>query len=212
MIRILVADDHFIVRAGLQKIIAEIGDMAFVAEAVNGYQAVEKVTAGGIDVVLLDISMPGPDWLDVLRSIRQENPKLPVLILSVHPEKQYAVRAIRAGASGYLTKDKAHDELIAAIRKAAAGGRYISSGLAEQLADLVDIEHDAPAHEILSDREFSVMVMLARGMAQSDIARRLCVSPKTVSTYRSRILTKMKLDGNAQLVHYAIRHGLVDAG
>lgn len=210
MIRILVADDHFIVRAGLQKIIAEIGDMAFVAEAINGYQAVEKVTAGGIDVVLLDISMPGPDWLDVLRSIRQENPKLPVLILSVHPEKQYAVRAIRAGASGYLTKDKAHDELISAIRKAASGGRYISSGLAEQLADLVDIEHDAPAHDILSDREFSVMVMLAKGMAQSDIARRLCVSPKTVSTYRSRILTKMKLDGNAQLVHYAIRHGLVD--
>lgn len=210
MIRILVADDHFIVRAGLQKIIAEIGDMAFVAEAINGYQAVEKVTAGGIDVVLLDISMPGPDWLDVLKTIKQAKPRLPVLILSVHPEKQYAVRAISSGASGYLTKDKAFDELVDAIRKAASGGRYISTGLAEELADLIEHKRDSLPHESLSDREFSVMVLLARGNSLAAIAGRLCVSPKTVSTYRTRIFDKMRLQSNAQLIHYAIKHGLVE--
>ncbi len=210
MIRILVADDHFIVRAGLQKIIADVPDMEFVDEAVNGYQAIEKASHNNVDVVLLDISMPGPDWIDVLKSIKQENPRLPVLILSVHPEKQYAVRAIRSGASGYLTKDKAFDELIRAIRRAASGGRYISSGLAEQLADLIEQKADGLPHESLSDREFSVMVMLAKGNSLAAIAGRLCVSPKTVSTYRSRILEKMNLSTNAQLIHYAIKHGLVE--
>lgn len=212
MIRILVADDHFIVRAGLQKIIADIADMEFVDEAVNGYQAVEKASQKDVDVVLLDISMPGPDWLDVLKTIKQKNPRLPVLILSIHPEKQYAVRAIKSGASGYLTKDKAHDELITAIRKAAAGGRYISTGLAEQLADLVEFKKDVLPHEALSDREFTVMVMLAKGESVSAIARHLFVSPKTISTYRARILSKMMLQGNADLIHYAIKHGLVESG
>lgn len=210
MIRILVADDHYIVRAGLQKIVADIADMQFVDDAKDGYQAIEKASQKGLDVVLLDISMPGPDWLDVLKSIKRENPGLPVLILSVHPEKQYAVRAIKSGASGYLTKDKAHDELITAIRKAAAGGRYISTGLAEQLADQLEFNDDHLPHESLSDREFSVLLMLARGHSLSAIARDLCVSPKTVSTYRTRILDKMKLPGNAHLIHYAIKHGLVE--
>ena len=210
MIRILIADDHFIVRAGLQKIIADIGDMECVVEAVNGYQAIEKASRNDIDVALLDISMPGPDWLDVLKTIKQENPGLPVLILSVHPEKQYAVRAIKSGASGYLTKDKAHDELITAIRRAAAGGRYISTGLAEQLADLIEFKQESLSHETLSDREFTVMVMLAKGNSLSSIARHLCVSPKTVSTYRTRILDKMKLQSNAQIIHYAIKHGLIE--
>lgn len=210
MIRILIADDHFIVRAGLQKILADIGDMECVVEAVNGYQAIEKASRNDIDVALLDISMPGPDWLDVLKTIKQENPGLPVLILSVHPEKQYAVRAIKSGASGYLTKDKAHDELITAIRRAAAGGRYISTGLAEQLADLIEFKQESLSHETLSDREFTVMVMLAKGNSLSGIARHLCVSPKTVSTYRTRILDKMKLQSNAQIIHYAIKHGLIE--
>lgn len=210
MIRILVADDHYIVRAGLQKIVADIADMQFVDDAKDGYQAIEKASQKGLDVVLLDISMPGPDWLDVLKSIKRENPRLPVLILSVHPEKQYAVRAIKSGASGYLTKDKAHDELITAIRKAAAGGRYISTGLAEQLADLLEFNDDHLPHESLSDREFSVLLMIARGHSLSAIAKALCVSPKTVSTYRTRILDKMKLPGNAHLIHYAIKHGLVE--
>lgn len=210
MIRILVADDHYIVRAGLQKIVADIADMQFVDDAKDGYQAIEKASQKGLDVVLLDISMPGPDWLDVLKSIKRENPRLPVLILSVHPEKQYAVRAIKSGASGYLTKDKAHDELITAIRKAAAGGRYISTGLAEQLADQLEFNDGHLPHESLSDREFSVLLMLARGHSLSAIARDLCVSPKTVSTYRTRILDKMKLSGNAHLIHYAIKHGLVE--
>ncbi len=210
MIHILVADDHFIVRAGLQKIIADIADMEIVDEAVDGYQAIEKSSRYKPDVVILDISMPGPDWIDVLKMIKQENPKLPVLILSVYPEQQYAVRAIRSGASGYLTKDKAHDELITAIRKAAEGGRYISTGLAEQMADLLEFKSDLLPHENLSDREFSVMIMLAKGDSPSDIARHLCLSPKTVSTYRSRILDKMKMSGNAQLIHYAIKHNLVE--
>jgi two-component system, NarL family, invasion response regulator UvrY len=210
VIRILVADDHFIVRAGLQKIIADIADMVCVDEATDGHQAIEKASRGDLDVVLLDISMPGPDWVDVLKSIKQEHPNLAVLILSVHPEKQYAVRAIKSGASGYLTKDKAHDELIKAIRKAAAGSRYISTGLAEQLADLLELKEDRLPHESLSNREFSVMVMLAKGSSLSAIARSLCVSPKTVSTYRARILEKMKMNGNAQIIHYAIKHGLIE--
>jgi two-component system, NarL family, invasion response regulator UvrY len=209
MIRIIIADDHFIVRAGLQKIIADIPDMVCIAEAMDGYQAIEKATQENPDVMLMDISMPGPDWIDVLKTIKKEKPNLPVLILSVHPEKQYAVRAIKSGASGYLTKDKAYDELIAAIRKAASGGRYISTGLAEQLADLLEIKDRLP-HESLSDREFSVMIMLAEGSSLAGIARSLCVSPKTVSTYRARILEKMKMSGNAQLIHYAIKHGLIE--
>lgn len=210
MIRILIADDHFIVRAGLQKIFAEIEDMEIVDEAVDGHQAIEKSSQYNPDVMLLDISMPGPDWIDVLKTIKQANPKLPILILSVYPEQQYAVRAIRSGASGYLTKDKAHDELITAIRRAAAGGRYISTGLAEQLADLLELKNGLLPHETLSDREFSVMIMLAKGLSPTEIARQLCLSPKTVSTYRSRILEKMKMSGNAQLIHYAIKHNLVE--
>ena len=210
MIRILIADDHFIVRAGLQKITADIADMEFVDEAVDGYQAIEKASRKDLDVVLLDISMPGPDWLDVLKSIKAGNPNLPVLILSVYPEKQYAVRAIKSGASGYLTKDKAHDELVAAIRRVASGGRYISTGLAEQLADLVERKTAGLPHETLSDREFSVMTMLAGGASASGIARQLCVSPKTVSTYRARILDKMNLQSNAQLIHYCIKQGLIE--
>lgn len=210
MIKILIADDHFIVRAGLQKIIADIADMEVIDEALDGHQVLAKIAEQKIDLILLDISMPGPKGLDVLKTIKQHYPETPVLILSVHPEKQYALRAIKSGASGYLTKDKAQEELIAAIRKAAAGGRYISTGLAEQMADLIECKTDQLPHESLSDREFTVMLMLAKGEAINSIAGQLYVSPKTVSTYRARILEKMKMNGNADLIHYAIRHGLVE--
>jgi len=210
MIKILIADDHAIVREGLKQIISGTPDMAVVAEASNGEDVLEKVSANKYDVILLDISMPGRSGLDILRQLKIEKPKLPIMMLSVHPEEQYAVRALRAGASGYLTKESAPDELIAAIRKISQGRKYVSSSLAEKLAYELGIDVKKPRHEVLSDREFQVMCMFASGKTVKEIATELSISIPTIRTYRIRILEKMKMKNIAEIIHYAVKQGLVD--
>jgi len=210
MIKILIADDHPIVRKGLKDIIEEIPDMAVGGEASNGQEALEKVRKGDFDIVVLDISMPGGNGLDILKQLKDEKPELSVLVLSMYPEEQYAVRVLRAGASGYLTKESAPEELIAAIRKASTGGKYISSSLAEKLAFDLEIDAERPLHETLSDREYQVMRMMASGKTGKEIGEELFLSVKTISTYRSRILEKMKMKSSAELTHYAIKYRLVE--
>jgi two-component system invasion response regulator UvrY len=210
MIRILVADDHSVVRQGVKQILADVSDMVVKDEAQNGSETLEKVLQNDYDVVLLDISMPGRSGLEVLEDIKNQRPKLAVLILSMHPEEQYAVRALRAGASGYLTKASAPQELIGAIRKVAGGGKYVTSSLAEKLADELEIDTEKLPHERLSNREHQVMLMLAAGKSVSDIACELCLSVKTISTYRTRIMDKMGMKKNAELTLYAVRNKLIN--
>lgn len=210
MIRILIADDHAIVRKGLKQIVAETADMVVADEACTGHEVLDKVRDNEYDVVVLDISMPGGDGVDILKQIKKEKPKIPILVLSMHPEEQYAVRVLHAGAAGYMTKESAPDELITALRRVAAGRKYISSSLAEQLAFKLERNADRPLHEILSDREYQVMCMIASGKEVKKIAEELCLSVKTVSTYRSRILEKMRMKNNAELTRYAIKQQLVE--
>ena len=210
MIKILIADDHAVVREGLKQIVQETSDMVVNGEAANGHEVLQLMDKDNWDVVLLDINMPGRSGLDVLKQLRAEKPRLPVLMLTMYPEEQYAVRALRAGASGYLTKESIPDELISAIRKVSAGRKYISSSLAEKLAYDLDLDKEAPVHESLSDREYEVLCMIAKGDTVKDIAQKLCLSIKTISTYRSRILEKMHMKKNAELMHYAIKHELVE--
>jgi len=210
MIRVLIADDHPIVREGLRQILSETDDILVVDEASNGKEVLDYTWNNTYDVILLDISMPGRDGLEVLRELKRHKPKLPVLILSMYPEEHYAIRVLRGGASGYLTKSSAPDELISAIRKVATGRKYISSTLAERLTYELDRDADRPAHESLSDREYQVMHMIASGKTIKEIAEELCLSVKTVSTYRSRILEKMTLKNNAEIVLYAVQNKLVD--
>jgi two-component system, NarL family, invasion response regulator UvrY len=210
MLRLLVADDHEIVRKGLVKVLAETLQPIKVDEANNGQEALSKVLKSEYDLVVLDIKMPGKSGLDVLKEIKQHKPKLPVLILSMHPEEQFAIRAMRAGASGYLTKECAGDELVLAIRKALKGERYISSTLAEILAGELNIDSGKPLHEILSDREYQVMLMIASGKPVGVIAKELCLSAKTISSYRTNILLKTRMKNNAEITHYAIQNKLVD--
>ena len=210
MTKILIADDHTIFREGLKRILSESPDIVVADEARNGTEALRKVLNNDFDLVLLDISMPGISGLDVLKQIKNEKPKLPVLILSVYPEEQYAVRVLRAGAAGYLTKESALDELISAIRRIAQGRKYITSSLAERLATAVESDTDRPPHETLSDREYQVLLLIASGKAVKQIAEELYLSEKTVSTYRSRILEKMNMKTNAELTHYTIKHHLLD--
>lgn len=209
MIKILIADDHPIVRKGLKELIEETPDMTVADEASTGQEVLKKIHERDYDVVLLDISMPGRSGLDVLKELKTLKPKLPVLVLSIHPEEQYAVQALKAGAAGYLTKESAPDELISALKKASEGRKFVSSSLAEKLA--LDLERDAerPPHETLSVREYEVMRMIASGKTVTQIAKELYLSPKTVSTYRSRVLEKMRLRNNSQLVHYAIKNNLI---
>ena len=209
MIHILVADDHAVVRQGVKQILADVKDMAVKDEAQNGSETLKKVTENEYDVVLLDISMPGRSGLEVLEDIKAQRPKQAVLILSKHPEEQYAVRALRAGAAGYLTKASAPQELIGAIRKVAGGGKYVTSSLAEKLADEMEIDTEKLPHERLSNREHQVMLMLAGGKSVSDIADELCLSVKTISTYRSRIMDKMDMKKNAELTLYAVHNKLI---
>ncbi len=210
MLRVLIADDHPIVRQVLKQIIAETSDMTIAEEASNGLEVLSKVGTSNCDVVLLDISMPGRNGVDILRQLKDERPRLPILILSIHPEEQYAVRVLRAGASGYLTKESAPDELVAAIRKVSMGGKYVSSSLAEKLAsDLKSGDEQLP-HKNLSDREYHVMCMIASGKTATEIANELSLSVKTISTYRSRILEKTKMKNNAELTSYTIKNRLVD--
>ena len=210
MIRILIADDHAIVREGLKQIVTEISDLVVADEASTGHEVLNKALKNDYDVVVLDITMPGINGLDVLKQIKAQKPKLPILVLSVHPEEQYAVRVLRAGASGYLTKESAPDELIAAIRKVSVGKKYVSPSLAEKLVFELEIDHEKPLHETLSDREYQVMCMIASGKTAKDIAEELFLSVKTISTYRTRILEKMNMKSNIELTRYAIKHGLIE--
>lgn len=210
MIRILVADDHAVVRQGVKQILADVQDMTVKDEAQNGSETLKKVAENEYDVVLLDISMPGRSGLEVLEDIKTQHPKLAVLILSMHPEEQYAVRALRAGASGYLTKASAPQELIGAIRKVAGGGKYVTSSLAEKLADELEIDMEKLPHERLSNREHQVMLMIAEGKSVSDIADELCLSVKTISTYRTRVMSKMGMKKNAELTLYAVHNKLIN--
>ena len=210
MIKIFIADDHAIVREGLKQIVAETTDMAVTDEADTGHEVLEKVSENDYDVLVLDITMPGLNGLDALKQLKSQRPDLPVLVLSIHPEEQYAVRVLRAGASGYLTKESAPDELISAIRKVSMGGKYVTPSLAEKLASDLVADGKKPLHETLSDREYQVLCMIASGKTVTKIAEELFLSEKTISTYRSRILEKMKMKTNAELIHYAIKHGLVE--
>jgi two-component system invasion response regulator UvrY len=209
-IRVLIADDHAIVREGLKQILADTANIVVEGEADNGLSAVQLVRGCDSNVLLLDISMPDRSGIEVLKQIRKEKPALAVLMLSMHREDQYAVRALKAGASGYLNKQSAPAELVNAIRQVASGRKYISPELAQQLANQVSDDRDEVLHESLSDREFQTLTMIASGMAVSDIAAELTLSVKTVSMYRSRLLAKMRLRHNAELTHYAIKHKLVD--
>jgi two-component system, NarL family, invasion response regulator UvrY len=209
MSRILIVDDHAIVRRGLKQIVSEAADMNVVAEAANGQEALDKVRQGGVDLVLLDISMPGRGGMDTLRRLKREHPRLPVLILSIYPEDQYAVRALKDGASGYLTKDSDPEELIVAIHKVVQGRKYVSTDLAEKLADGLERSGNPP-HETLSDREYQVMLMLASGRTVGEIAKELSLSIKTISTNRTRLLRKMAIKTNAELAYYAIKQGLIE--
>jgi two-component system invasion response regulator UvrY len=210
MIKLLIADDHAIVREGLKQIVAETPDMTVVDEASTGYEVLDKVRCNDYTVVVLDISMPGGDGLNILKQLRKAKPKIPILVLSVHPVDQYAVRALKAGAAGYLTKESAPDELITAIRRVSGGRKYVGSLLAEKLAAELESDREKSLHETLSDREYQVMRMIASGKRVKDIAEELCLSIKTISTYRSRILEKMRMKSNSELTHYAIKRGLVE--
>ena len=210
MTNIIIVDDHPIVRQGLKQVLSEEPDMAMFGEAQNSQEVLELIRKQDWDIVVLDISMPGRGGLDVLKEIKHEQPKLPVLILSIHPEDQYAVRALKAGASGYLTKESAPEELVRAIRKILRGGKYVSSTLAEKMAFSLETEAEKPLHETLSDREYQVMLMIASGKTTSAIAEEMSLSIKTVSTYRARILEKMKMKSNADLTYYVIKNNLID--
>jgi len=210
MLKILIADDHPVFRQGLKQIINETSDMVVTDEVSDGMEVASKVRAGCCDVVLLDISLPGISGIDILKQLEKEQPGLPVLILTMHPEEQYAIRALKAGASGYLTKESTPDELVTAIRKVSAGGKYVSSSLAEKLAyELGRMDGKAP-HETLSDREYQIMLLIASGKTVTEIAEILSLSIKTISTYRSRILEKMRMKNSAELTYYAIKTQLVD--
>lgn len=208
MIRVLIADDHAVVRQGLKQILQEIPDMELAGEAADGLEALAKARNEAWDVLVLDLTMPGLGGLDVLKEIQVERPNAPVLILSMHAEDQFAIRLLKAGAAGYLNKESAPEQLIQAIRKVVDGGKYISSALAERLAFEMDPLSDKPRHETLSDREFQVLRLIAVGKAVKEIAEELSLSPKTISTYRARILEKMNMHTNAELIHYAIQNQL----
>jgi two-component system invasion response regulator UvrY len=210
MIKILIADDHAVVRKGLKQILADTPDLSVVEEAKNGNEVLSKVRQNQYNVVILDISMPGKNGLEVLKELKRLKPKLPILVLSMHPEEQYAVRVLKAGAAGYITKESAPDELVAAIRKVSTGGKYITSSLAEKLAMELESDSIKPLHKKLSNREYTVLCMIGNGKTVNEIAAELNLSVKTISTYRSRILEKMQLKTNAQLMRYTIQNRLVD--
>lgn len=209
MIRLLIADDHAIFREGLKHILEEHPDIVVEGEAGSGQEVLDMVWKNEYDLILLDIGMPGMPALEVLKQMKAERPRLPVLVLSMYPEDQYAVRVIRAGASGYLTKESAPDELITAIRKITAGRKYITPSVAEKLADEVEPDAVKPLHHSLSDREFEVFRLIASGRTVKEIADSLFLSVKTISTYRARILEKMKMKTNAELMHYAMKHNVL---
>lgn len=208
--RILITEDHAVVRQGLKLILADHFKKAVFGEARNATEALARVWKEKWDVVVLDITMPGRSGLEVLKEIKRSRPRLPVLILSMHPEDQFAVRLLKAGAAGYLTKESAGEELVGAIKKVVGGGRYISPALAERMASYLTIDVRKAPHERLSDREFLILRMIASGKQVSQVAKELTISVSTVSTYRARILKKMDMKNNAELTHYALQRELVD--
>jgi two-component system invasion response regulator UvrY len=209
-IKIVIADDHAIVREGLKQILADSKDIIVTGDAENGVEAIKLVRKAECDVLLLDISLPDRSGIEVLKQIKKEAPKLAVLMLSMHREDQYAVRSLKAGASGYMNKQSAPNELVDAIRQVASGKKYVSEALAQELASQIGADREVPLHETLSDREYQTFIMIASGKTVGDIAHELSLSVKTISMYRSRLLQKMKLRNNAELTHYAIRSELVE--
>ena len=211
MIRIVIADDHTIVREGLMQLLAAAGDFEVVGEARDGHEVMSLVRDLDFDVLLTDMSMPGKSGVELIKQVKSEKPRLRILVLTMHEEHQYAVRAIRAGASGYLTKDGASAQLVSALRKVAGGGAYISSAVAEQLALNAMPGAEGPPHAALSDREFQVFQMIAEGKSVSDIAERLNLSVKTVSTHKANLMQKMNISTTGEIIRYAIAHNLVEA-
>lgn len=208
MIRVLVADDHSVVRSGIRQIFATTADLAVAGEAGNGLDVLARLRAGDCDLLLLDMSMPGLSGVDLIRRVKAERPILPVLVLSMHNEGQVVSRALRAGAAGYVTKDCEPEILLAAIRKVAAGGRFIDPALVDAVVFAAS-GPDSPPHEALSDREFQVLRLVAAGRSLADIGALLSISAKTVSTHKTRLMEKLGIENNADLVRYAIRHGLL---
>jgi DNA-binding NarL/FixJ family response regulator len=211
MIRVVIADDHQILREGLKQLLQAAGDLEVVGEAGDGFEVLDRVRRDEFDVLLLDMSMPGKSGVELIKQVKSEKPKLRILVLSMHEEHQYAVRAIRAGASGYLTKESAASQLVAAIRKVGGGGAYITPEVAERLAQDAMPHAQGPLHASLSDREFEVFHMLVDGVSVNEIAARLHLSAKTISTHKARLMEKLGVDSTADLVHYAVRHKLIDA-
>lgn len=210
MIRVMIADDHAIVRKGLKQIVVETTDVEIVAEAEDYAEIMRKLRTVPVDVLVLDIGLPTKNGIEILKIVKKEMPRIHVLVLTMYPESQYALRSMRAGAAGYLTKDSVPDRLIEAIRRIADGKKYITPELGEALAQFVDQDSDQLSHERLSDREFETLCLIASGKALSEIAEELKLSPKTVSVYRARMLEKMQLKNNAELTHYALKHKLVE--
>jgi two-component system invasion response regulator UvrY len=212
MIKVLVADDHPIIRQGLKQILHETPDIAVAAEAANGDEVLDKARSYQCDMVILDISMPGKNWLEIIQELKADNPACAILVLSRHSEEQYAIRALRAGASGYLTKSSVTEELINAIRKVATGKKYVSSSLSENIASMIQdqVDFSRLPHELLSENEFKVMVQLASGKKIIEIAAEMSLNQSTISTYRSRILQKLNLNTDADLVRYALQNQLID--
>jgi len=209
MTRVLIADDHAIFREGLRQILEDIEDLQVVDEASHGQEVLDKIEKNDYDLILLDIAMPGLSGLETLKLIKGRKPKMKVLILSMYPEEQYAVRAIKAGASGYITKSSASEELLGAIRKVMSGGKYITASVADKLLSDLGPDSGHPLHELLSDREYQVLRLIASGKTVGEIADQLALSVKTVSTHRVHILEKMKMKTNAELTNYAIKQNLV---
>jgi DNA-binding NarL/FixJ family response regulator len=210
MIKVIIADDHTIFREGIKEILSKTSDIVIAEEAESGSDLISKIKPGDFDVVLLDINMPGRRGLEILKEIKTLHPGLPVLILSMYPEKRYAIRALKLNASGYLTKESASYELINAIRKVHSGGKYINISLAEELASYIGKEFEKPMYETLSEREFEVMLKLAAGKKIKEIADEMLLGATTVSTYRNRILSKLSLNSDADIVRYVIENKLID--
>ncbi len=210
MFRIIIADDHAIVRAGLKQILNNYPGISKIDDACDGQELLNKIKKEDYDMILLDISMPGRSGIDILKQIKMEKPHIPVLVLSMHSEEQYALRTLKAGASGYLTKDLASEKLLEAINKVREGGKYITQSQAELLADNFSESGDKKPHEFLSDREYQVFYRIVSGKSVTEIANEMFLNIKTVSTYRRRILNKMKLKNNSELTHYAFRYNLIE--
>ena len=210
IIKVFIADDHAIVREGLKQILSESPDIIVAGEAENGLDAIKLFRKSKCNVMLLDISMPDRSGIEVLKQIKKEKPEMAVLMLSMHREDQYAIRSLKAGASGYLTKQSAPKELVTAIRQVATGQKYVSAALAQELASAIGEDHETALHDTLSDREYQTLTMIASGKTVSAIAEELSLSVKTISEYRARLLVKMKLKNSAELTHYAIKNQLIE--